>query len=158
MMIGILLCVSMLAQAEAPCSDTTQECSPAAAWSSAHATYGLGYDAASKKAYLTRDVEGVPGLYAAGDLSSMPQACIVRRDGHSASLGYATFADNGDAFGVAYVMRSRQTYATIVHLHRSADTILVGDPVRSLVGDFYTSCPTVSPDGQIMVFVTDRCL
>lgn len=156
MMVGILLCMSMLVRFNVPSADTTPECRPVAAWSSVYATYGPSYDAASKKTYFTRDVDGVPGLYATGDRSSSLQACPVRSGERSAALGYVTFAPNGDAFGVAYSMRSRQTFATIVRLHRSADTIVVGEPVTSLDGDFYTSCPTISPDGQLMIFATDR--
>ena len=156
MMMSLLVWMNLLMLGHLPHVDSAYQCRLVTSWSSAHASYGATQDPVSKNMYFTRDVKGVPTLFVASDLSSMPQVCNLRGGDQSSALGCVTFANNGDAFGVTYVMGSRQTRATIVQLYRSSDTIVIGAPVPSLLADVFTSFPTISPDGQLMVFVTDR--
>jgi Tol biopolymer transport system component len=53
-------------------------------------------------------------------------------------------------------MGERQPFAAIVRLVVSNESITVGEPIAELQGQWYSSSPTISPDGSRMIFATDR--
>lgn len=155
-MIGALLSIVLVTAAPSSGVDSLEQAKPIAAWTSASATYGVCRDPLNNDLLLTRDADGVPRLFHADNVHENPRQFVMRQNGDGRGLAYVTMADNGDGFGVTYTMGTRQPHATIVRVYRTADTITVGEPIQSIVGEHYSSCPAISRDGQMMVFVTDR--
>jgi dipeptidyl aminopeptidase/acylaminoacyl peptidase len=127
-----------------------------AAWQSRTARYGANFDPVRRQWLITQDSDQGPTVYRAAALTEQPVPMRVTYSAASHGLGHVTCAQNGDAYGVSYVMGERQPYATIVRLFVSNETITVGEPVDVLQGQWYSSSPTISPDGSRMIFATDR--
>lgn len=72
------------------------------------------------------------------------------------AAGYVSLSTSGDGAGVRYIRGERQTFASIVRVTRSSDAIEVGQPLENVNGQFYASQPTISPDGNRMMLVSDR--
>ncbi len=126
------------------------------AWQSRSARYGSCFDPIRRQWLITQDGDHGPTVYRAAALTEQPVAMRITHAAATHGLGYVTCAQNGDAYGVSYVMGERQPYATIVRLFVTNESITVGEPVTDLQGQWYSSSPTISPDGSRMIFATDR--
>ncbi|MFM8771560.1 MAG: hypothetical protein ACKOE4_06020, partial [Candidatus Kapaibacterium sp.] len=72
------------------------------------------------------------------------------------AAGYVSLSTSGDGVCVRYIHGERQTFASIVRVTRASDAIEVGQPLENVNGEFYASQPTISPDGNRMMMVSDR--
>ena len=70
--------------------------------------------------------------------------------------GYVSISRSSDGVGALYLRGERQTFSSIVRVTRASDAIEVGQPVENVNGQFYSSQPTISPDGNRMMLVSDR--
>lgn len=125
-------------------------------WRSQRASYGPCFDEVRNRWIVTQDASHGAVVASAEEFSKPLQSIDIVTTSRYKGLGYLTIAGNGEAYGVSYRMGTRQPYATIVRIDISEQSIIIGDPVPSIVGDVYSSCPAIAPDGSRMIFSTDR--
>ncbi|MEN9282063.1 MAG: hypothetical protein RL594_998 [Bacteroidota bacterium] len=80
-----------------------------------------------------------------GSLNQSGEACA-----------FASFRPDGEGFAAVYASHHDQSYASIVAITRSKASLDRGLPLVTTNGRFFTSHPSISPDGTRLVYVSDR--
>lgn len=78
---------------------------------------------------------------------------LNRRTGHSSFLSMST---NGEIFSVGYFFYGRQVWPGIISVVRDGESLNTGHSIVEFNGEFFTSHPSVSPDGTRIVFSSNR--
>lgn len=104
---------------------------------------------------FTSERSGVSQVYlcTASGMVSLVDGSINEK-GHAA--GYVSISSSGDGVGARYIRGERQTFSSIIRVTRASDAIDAGQPFENVNGQFYSSQPTISPDGTRMMLVSDR--
>lgn len=105
---------------------------------------------------ITQTSSGQTSLMRAIEMQGSLTPMRVLGFGAGASIGCLTVAENGEAYAVTYRMLLRQNHATVYRVFVEGNAITVGDPIDQLMGDWFTSYPAISPDGNRLVVVSDR--
>lgn len=129
---------------------------PVEAWNSVGDDYAPSWNRKQGGWYVTRATAGKSILMRAQDSDSKPAAVQVLRAPSGLSVGCFTTTLDGEAYAVVYRMGNRQNYATIVRVITEGNGLSLGDPIEQMSGDWFTSYPAISPEGDRMVMVSDR--
>lgn len=104
---------------------------------------------------FTSERSGVAQVYHCGSSGTVTPV-EGSLNGRGSAAGYVSLSSSGDGLGVRYIRGERQTFASIVRVTRTSDALELGQPLENVNGQFYASQPTISPDGNRMMFVSDR--
>jgi len=69
---------------------------------------------------------------------------------------FLTTSENGDVLGAMYLMHRSRSFMGVVTVMRDGASLNAGHGVDVMNGEFFTSHPTLSPDGTMLVVVSDR--
>jgi hypothetical protein len=132
---------------------------PLADVNSASDDYAPSYDPARQLLLFVSERSGDPLLYASngyGATFAAPQVegGEINRNHHPCA--FITISANGEAFAARYLMREHRSYVGIVSVGREAKGFACGQPLDIVNGDHFASHPSVSPDGTMLVYASDR--
>lgn len=110
-----------------------------------------------KKLYFNSSISGSSLFYTSGFADKFSSPILVKSPLNQSgdSRSYITFANSGEAFLAKFTNYGRRPY---LNLHRSIyvkNGWSAPEIIQSLKFETFVSHPTISPDGNLLVFVTD---
>lgn len=119
--------------------------------------FGPRYDVLAATVLFASERSGEAMLYQApAALDQAPHRAQGTMNADGKHRAYVTFSNAGDGVGAAYVMRRRRSWVGIITVLRDGAAYNAGLPIEALNGEWFTSHPTISPDGTRIVVCSDR--
>ena len=118
--------------------------------------YAPTYDHLNKRVVYTSEESGYAAQYFVN--SETKERILIdgtfNREGHHRA--FVSFGSGDEAVGVAFVLAERQSVPTIITVPIDNGSLNEGHPIDCFAGEHFTSQPSLSPDGNSLVVVSDR--
>jgi hypothetical protein len=154
------VCVTMHAQPLYDAADLWMAPTPMEAMNSTADDYGPCITDRRLSICFTSERSGVAAIYRSPMYGTATQggpelvSGTFNEEGHHRA--FLTGSESGDMFGAMYLMHPRRSYMGVVTVVRDGSSLNAGHGVDVMNGEFFTSHPAVSPDGTMLVAVSDR--
>lgn len=128
---------------------------------SSHDDFAPSYDPTYERLVFTSDRLGLSRSYAVATDSVLAQgANAVAVQGtmneEGTSRAWIRIGLDGSVVGTAWMRHRHRSYAGLVSVARDGDAFNCGAPIDVVNGEYFTSHPTISPDGSRLVFSSSR--
>jgi len=141
-------------------SEKWMDAVPVDAMNSSADDYGPCFTDKKQSICFTSERTGVAAVYRVPMYGTASQGGPTHVQGTFNTAGcyraFLTTSDNGDLFGAMYLMHHRRSFMGVVTVVRDGASFNVGHGIDVLNGEFFTSHPALSPDGTMLVVVSDR--
>ncbi len=125
--------------------------------------YGPVWQKEYERLLVTTDRSGWPAIWqvpyeqgSGGEMPAHPMPVEGTFNEPGRSRSYVSFGYSGEGVGVAFVLRGRQAWPTIVSVPTDNTALNLGHEIQAIVRDGFDSQPALSPDGTRLVYVSDR--
>ena len=118
--------------------------------------YGATMDPVRERMLFTSERTGTASQWAADLKLAQVQSVLGTFNAEGSQRAFVTMSAVGEAVGVAFVAGARQSFPALVSVTCDGADLHLGPAITETAGEWFTSQPAMSPDGQYLVFVSDR--